>query len=126
MVQLGADLDCEAAGDKFCVCIDISADGNRLAVGALWNTCDTGHDSRTLLRESTVLTWIVKHLGKDYGEALRFLVMVIVWPLVPFGTTRRGMLPISGIFPWSRMPLCPIMQGYSCWLICHCTLFLEC
>lgn len=41
-IQLGSDLDGEAAGDEFGWSVSLSAEGNRLAVGATQNGGDGG------------------------------------------------------------------------------------
>jgi hypothetical protein len=69
-IQLGADIDGEAAGDYFGWSVDISSDGTRLAVGATSNDgtgTDAGH-VRVFEYHQGSSTWI--QLGVDIdGEA---------------------------------------------------------
>jgi len=69
-VQVGADIDGEAAGDGFGVSVSLSADGSRLAVGGYrrdGNGTDAGH-VRVLDWNAGSSTWV--QLGADIdGEA---------------------------------------------------------
>ena len=63
--QLGADIDGEAAGDYSGWSVSLSSDGNRLAIGALWND---GHVGHVRVYEWSDSTWV--QLGTDIdGEA---------------------------------------------------------
>ena len=64
-VQLGADIDGEAAGDGSGRSVSLSSDGNRLAIGAPWNDGNSGH---VRVYEWSDSTWT--QLGADIdGEA---------------------------------------------------------
>jgi len=69
-VQLGSDLDGDAAYDNFGGCVDLSSDGSRLAVGALGND-GNGFDSglvRIFEWDGGSSSWV--QLGQDIrGEA---------------------------------------------------------
>lgn len=64
--QLGADIDGEAAGDYSGMSVSLSSDGNRLAIGALWND---GHSGHVRVYEWSDSSWT--QLGTDIdGEAV--------------------------------------------------------
>jgi WD40 repeat protein len=66
--QLGADIDGEADGDRFGTSVSLSADGQRLAIGAIW-TNDNGESSgQVRVYKWSGTTW--QQLGGDLnGEA---------------------------------------------------------
>ena len=70
-IQLGQDLDGEAAGDEFGYAVSFSSDGSRLAIGAPENDSsgvDAGH-VRVYDWDSVSLSWV--QLGQDLdGEAI--------------------------------------------------------
>jgi len=63
--QLGADIDGEASGDHSGWSVSLSSDGNRLAIGALWNRSSAGH---VRVYQWSGAAWV--QLGADIdGEA---------------------------------------------------------
>jgi len=66
--QLGVDIDGEAAGDESGSSVSLSSDGNRVAIGAVWND-DNGTDSgHVRVYQWSGTTW--EQLGADIdGEA---------------------------------------------------------
>ena len=64
-VQLGTDIDGEAAGDHSGWSVSLSSDGNRLAIGAPWNGSSSGH---VRIYQWSGMAWT--QLGTDIdGEA---------------------------------------------------------
>ena len=63
--QLGADIDGEASGDHSGWSVSLSSDGNRVAIGALWNRSSAGH---VRVYQWSGAAWV--QLGADIdGEA---------------------------------------------------------
>ena len=66
--QLGADIDGEAEGDRSGWSISLSADGNRLAIGAPWNDGNGSESGHARVYQWSNPTW--EQLGSDIdGEA---------------------------------------------------------
>jgi len=67
-VQLGADIDSEAAGDESGFSVSISSEGNRVAIGAPGNDGNGNYSGHVRIYEWTVSNWV--QLGADIdGEA---------------------------------------------------------
>jgi len=69
IVQLGKDIDGEAAGDESGYSVSLSHDGNTVAIGAIWHDKDPGDDRGhvRVYRYNDIDTW--KKIGDITGEA---------------------------------------------------------
>ena len=77
IVQLGADIDGEAAGDESGFSVSLSSDGTIVAIGAFGNGSDAGHVRVYEWNPSTSL-WDQKAAERHGGTAYRSR-----WPPLP-------------------------------------------
>ncbi len=68
-VQVGSDIEAEAARDRFGESLSLSADGNRLAIGANWNDGMGSSAGHVRVYDWTGMAWV--QVGSDIdGEAV--------------------------------------------------------
>ncbi len=70
-IQLGADIDGKAAGDKSGNSVSLSSDGNRLAIGSSWSDINGDSSGQVRVYQWSGTVWV--QLGADInGEAVAY------------------------------------------------------